>query len=245
MAMVVLATTAPVSPWTARALTADEAAVDYNTYAASYDQLDGGAAATALGLDGARAALVGQAKGRVLEIGVGTGLNLAYYQWSQIDSLTLVDISPGMLTECREKYQYMVNQGTSKLPPIEFVTADATKDLVQRLGSSQFFDSVVDTFSLCVMGNVGAAQCLDQLKQVARGRLLLLENTRSAENRWLAAYQDVTAQAAAALGGKGCVYNQDAAALIRATPELRIVDEISYVNGVFTAFVVDKVGFHS
>ena len=83
----------------AYALTAQQAATNYDTYAASYDNLDGGAAATALGLDAARQSLVSAAAGHVLEIGVGTGLNIPYYNWSNIQSLTLVDISPGMLVE--------------------------------------------------------------------------------------------------------------------------------------------------
>jgi pimeloyl-ACP methyl ester carboxylesterase/SAM-dependent methyltransferase len=231
------------SPQSTPALTANQASVDYDTYAASYDQLDGGVAASTLGLDAARRALVQQATGHALEIGAGTGLNLPYYDWENIRSLTLVDISPGMLRQCKSRFQALADQavasGSTKLPPVFFITADATQDLLPRFGTNSF-DTVVDTFSLCVMGSTGAIRCLDQLQHVSKHRLLLLENTRSAENRWLAAYQDLTASPVAVLGGKGCIYNQDVASMIRRMPTAKIVEEQSFVNGVFTAFVVEK-----
>lgn len=43
---------------------------------ASYDELDDGALADALGFKDLRAQLLSQAKGQVLEVAVGTGLNL-------------------------------------------------------------------------------------------------------------------------------------------------------------------------
>ena len=94
------------------------------------------------------------------------------------------------------------------------------------------------------MGNDGARQCLKQLSRVVRpntGRLLLLENTRSSQPL-LGGYQDLTASAAAALGGKGCVYNQNVREMIEATAGLRILQETSYATGLFRAYVVQRVG---
>lgn len=53
--------------------------VDYDPYAPSYDGLDGAAPADALGLPDLRRDLLSRARGHVLELAVGTGLNLPLY----------------------------------------------------------------------------------------------------------------------------------------------------------------------
>ena len=90
----------------AGAARADTAAISraYDGYAASYDDLDGGAfAADTLGLDATRRALLAKARGDVLELGVGTGLNLPGYDATRVTSLTAVDISRGMLEKAEAR----------------------------------------------------------------------------------------------------------------------------------------------
>ena len=83
---------------------------DYDSFSSKYDELDGGPAAGALGLDSARAQMLGSARGLVLEVAVGTGLNLPMYRFrseegqdddvgGQVDKLIAVDLSPGMLSQ--------------------------------------------------------------------------------------------------------------------------------------------------
>ena len=52
---------------------------NYDRYASSYDDLDGGQAAKALGIAAARRALAAKCVGRVLEVGAGTGLQASFY----------------------------------------------------------------------------------------------------------------------------------------------------------------------
>jgi methyltransferase OMS1, mitochondrial len=163
-----------------------------------------------------------------------SGLNLDKYEGSQLSSLTLLDISEGMLNEAKRRVAGLENlQGV----PVTIITADATKDLVDRFGN-QSFDTVVDSFSLCVMGSEGAIQCLEQMSQIVKstGQVLLLENSRS-DNSLLGIYQDATAETAAMVGGKGCVYNQNVGALIRRTGCLAVQEERSYAAGLFRAYV--------
>lgn len=57
-----------------KALTPNEASQIYDKYATSYNNLDGGSASVWLGIDAARNMMISQARGNVLEIGVGTGM---------------------------------------------------------------------------------------------------------------------------------------------------------------------------
>lgn len=222
------------------ALTPVEAERQYDAYALSYDQLDGGPASSILGIEEARQGLMKFAQGAALEIGVGTGLNLMHYDASQLSSLTLVDISEGMLQQAQLRVQTLDNLKGIAVTPFK---ADATADLVHLFGEDAF-DTVVDTFSLCVMGSEGARRCLDQVSRVVRpnGRVLLLENSRSS-NPLLGLYQDATAETAAAGSGKGCAYNQDVAQLIRGTGRLEIVTERPFLAGLFRGFVCRKTTF--
>lgn len=235
--LVVMTALLPLPSW---ALSPEEAASAYNTYASTYDALDAGPAASVLGIEEARTSLFSQASGNVLEIGAGTGLNLYRYNPSLVTSLTLLDISWGMLQQAQERLQDdPLLQRQWKDIPIQWVQADATTELVSTFGRATF-DTVVDSFSLCVMGEDGAKQCLDQLRQVvkpqqASGKLLLLENSRST-NPLLAKYQDVTATTAALAGGKGCVYNQDVRAMLDATQGIVVEKEVAFAAGLFRSF---------
>jgi len=180
----------------------------YDGYAASYDSLDDGPAAKALGLPQLRAEAVRRCQGRVLEVGCGTGLNLPFFDTRRVSLLTAVDLSPGMLGEWQASAARLRAEG--RLPPVEFARMDATRLPLP----SNTFDCVLDTFSLCVFDDPSAA--LREMVRVCKpgGKIILLEHQRSS-TPGLGAYMDFTAPAAARMGGKGCVYNQDVDALLK------------------------------
>ncbi len=44
-----------------------------------------------------------QAYGRVLEVGIGTGLNLPLYDWRRVERFTGLDLSVGMLQQAQAR----------------------------------------------------------------------------------------------------------------------------------------------
>lgn len=236
------------------ALQPQEASSSYDRYAPSYDILDGGPMASLLDINKARTLLLSQARGRVLEIGVGTGLNMDKYSLEErgvgsgdddISSIVFVDISAGMLQQAKDRAASYFHGLTSESNgrsgvDVQFFQADATsyKQMTTLFGR-HYFDTIVDTFSLCVLGNEGALRSLLVMKELLadQGKILLLENS-IADNPILGWYQDLTAEAIASSwgGGKGCLYNQNVSSLVRRAG-LSIVNETSYMGGLFRSFI--------
>ncbi len=117
-----------------------------------------------LGLSGLRHELVGTLAGDILEIGVGTGLNLAYY--GPAARVTAIEINPDLL---RTTVPRAARRG------YRLQTGDA-QSLPFRARS---FDVVVSTLVFCTIPDPLAA--LEEIRRVLRpgGRLLQLEHTRT------------------------------------------------------------------
>jgi len=158
-----------------------------------------------MGLDDERELLVSLARGDVLEVGVGTGLNLPKYKFSEwtagqsVKTVTGIDLSPGMLEQARSKRQALPFKDRFTLYEMN----------VQKLDFPDAkFDTVIDTFGLCVFSD--PVQALREMKRVCKpgGTILLLENSIS-DNKVFASYQKLTSPMVAKMGGKGCFYDQD------------------------------------
>lgn len=114
----------------------------------------------------------GRATGRTLEVGVGTGANLAHYRPDV--ELTATDPSPGMLAETRRK---LADQDRDRVldRPVRLLPAD--------VGDLPFeddaFDSVVATYVLCCVPDLPLA--LTEIARVLRpgGQLLLADHVPS------------------------------------------------------------------
>jgi ubiquinone/menaquinone biosynthesis C-methylase UbiE len=122
-----------------------------------------------------RETLVGAATGRVLEIGIGSGLNLPFYP-RNIDQLWGIDPSRPLLTMAKRHtawvhFEVRLAEGRAEDLPID----------------DDDIDTVVVTWSLCSVTD--PAKALAEVRRVLRpgGSLLFIEHGRSPEaglGRW-------------------------------------------------------------
>lgn len=122
-----------------------------------------------------RAEAVGSARGRVVEIGFGSGLNLAHYPAS-VQSLVAVEPSAGMRARSRERI-------AAARFPVEVIEGVAERLPLPDEG----FDTAVSTLTLCTVAEPELV--LAELRRVLRpdGRLLLMEHGLSEDDgvaRW-------------------------------------------------------------
>lgn len=150
-----------------------------------------------------RSKLVPQAEGRVLEIGIGTGLNLSFYDTTRVSSITGVDPAAAMHKRARTRAR--------QLPiPVETVALELGEIQAER----HTFDTIVCTFTLCTIPDVPGA--FEEMRRVLKpgGRFLFAEHGR-APDAAVAFWQDKLEPVWMPLAG-GCHLNRDIPALIRA-----------------------------
>ena len=148
-----------------------------------------------------RSSVVGGARGRVVEIGAGTGLNIAHYP-DGIAELVLIEPEPGMRRRIERRLQRHARVA-------QIVDAPA-----ERLPlADESVDTVVSTLVLCTVDDPERA--LREIARVLRpdGQLLFIEHVR-ASSRFLAACQDYLLQPWRRFGG-GCRCNRPTVELMR------------------------------
>jgi SAM-dependent methyltransferase len=152
------------------------------------------------GVRSLRNELLDKARGRTVEIGPGTGLNLPHYP-DDLDELVLVEPDPAMRSRLDKKLRNSRRRARLVDAPAEQLPfADAS------------VDTVVSTFVLCTVDAPDLA--LREIARVLRpdGQLLFIEHVRS-ESPWLARWQDRLARPWRRFG-RGCRCNRATAELI-------------------------------
>ena len=163
-----------------------------------------------LGMAGRRAALLAEACGRVLEIGAGTGLNLAHYPVT-VEELVLTDPVKPMAERSRARVaESDLRRG------LEVIEAPAE----ELPFPSASFDTVVSTMVLCTVADVEAA-----LSEIARvlapgGRLLFIEHVHADGTR-LGRWQLRLVHLWAAFG-QGCRCDRDLVSAISSQFDLGV-----------------------
>jgi len=148
-----------------------------------------------------RERIVPRADGKVLEVGIGSGHNLAHYRRDRVAMLTGID--PGALRHQTEKRALKAHI------PLELLPLSAESIPVEV----ESFDTVISTFTLCSIPRIDRA--LEEMHRVLKpgGRFLFLEHGAAPEpgvRRW----QDRLTPLWKPLAG-GCHLNREIPELIR------------------------------
>ncbi len=156
----------------------------------------------AAGMRRRRSTLLAGAFGRVVEIGAGTGLNIAHYP-EGVTELVLIEPEPGM----RKKLSRRTRQHGCATRIV-----DASAEGLPLADAS--VDTVVSTLALCTVDEPEGA--LREIARVLRpgGQLLFIEHVR-ASSRLLAGCQDKLAEPWRRFAG-GCRCNRDTVERLRA-----------------------------
>lgn len=149
-----------------------------------------------------RQRVMSAAEGRILEVGVGSGLNLPFYS-DKAGHVFALDPSPRLLDRAQKE------TGRARCP-VDLVEGSAEDIPLQ----DRTVDAVVTTWTLCTIPNVVGA--LGEMRRVLRpgGQLLFVEHGRSPDEsvrRW----QDRLTPAWKRIGG-GCHLNRAITELIEA-----------------------------
>jgi len=149
-----------------------------------------------------RAELVPRARGQVLEVGLGSGLNLPFYG-PGVAAVTGLDPSPELLT--------MAERNAARTP---FKLQMVKRGAEDMPFDDKSFDTVLTTWTLCSVSGIEAA--LREMRRVLKpgGELLFMEHGLSPDLR-VRGWQD-RLDGLWGLCSGGCHLNRDIDALIRA-----------------------------
>ena len=147
-----------------------------------------------------RERVIGEAEGRVLEIGVGSGRNLPFYR-APVSEVLALEPAPRLIGMARRASDV-------RSMPVSFVEASAEAIPLEQ----QSVDTIVTTWTLCSIPQ--AAMALQEMRRVLRrgGKLLFVEHGLAADEavRW---WQDRLTPAWRCLAG-GCHLNRPIRSLI-------------------------------
>ncbi|WP_170346223.1 class I SAM-dependent methyltransferase [Ruegeria atlantica] len=168
--------------------------------------------------EGQRKRIVPKARGVVLDLGVGTGLNIPLYDEDRVTKLVGLDPCQSSLNMA----QKLTNQ---TIIPVELVQGFG-EDIPLEDGC---IDTVVLTYTLCTVQDVSSV--LSEIRRVLHpnGEVLFCEHV-SAPTLWISRVQDIVQRPWASLLG-GCKLNRRAATALRRA-KFRVDADTNKLSGV-------------
>lgn len=148
-----------------------------------------------------RSRVIPNAMGKVLEIGIGSGLNLSFYDQARVTELTAID-----------PLDRLWNKNKTDLDALPF-KVNFIQGMANRIPcKAGTFDTIVTTFTLCSVENVD--QVLQELYRVLvpRGKLIFAEHGQ-APDKGLLWWQNRLNPVWKHIGG-GCQLNRDIPAIL-------------------------------
>jgi ubiquinone/menaquinone biosynthesis C-methylase UbiE len=142
-----------------------------------------------------RGKIVPEAKGKVLEIGIGSGLNIPLYNENKVSHLVGLDPYP--------HHQALMESSERSNIPFEFI-----KDSAENLSMERNeFDTVVSTYTFCTIEQLN--QSLSEIKRVLKpsGQLIFIEHGLAPDSN-VAKVQNRLNPIWKRIGG-GCNMNRD------------------------------------
>jgi ubiquinone/menaquinone biosynthesis C-methylase UbiE len=129
-----------------------------------------------------RAALISHARGRTLELGAGSGINLAHYT-PEVTELIISEPSPHML----EHLELELTKRPPKCASVKLLRSGAESLPFEDAS----FDTIVGTYILCTTPD--PALVLSEVDRLLRpgGRYLFLEHVHAGEGTLLGRFQDL------------------------------------------------------
>jgi SAM-dependent methyltransferase len=143
--------------------------VRHRWFAAVYDRLI--EPASRAKMEPLRRFAAGEAHGRVIEIGAGTGANLPYYDWPQVDALYLTEPDPHMA----KRIQGRIDELPAEARGTVYTVEAPAESLPFQDGE---FDCAVITLALCSVQDLDAS--LRELRRVLKpdGEVRLVEHVK-------------------------------------------------------------------
>ncbi len=173
-----------------------------------------------------RRQLLGHLKGKILEVGVGTGANFSYFN----DEAQVLAIEPSAP---------MLKKAVRKIPDskhIEVHNLGVNDQAVENMIPENSLDAVVCTLVLCTIPQPEIA--LEKFKRWLKpdGELVVLEHIRS-KHHWHGRMQDWVNPIWKAVG-EGCNLNRDTDQMIKAAGFVPVKEEyfknsVTWYQGVF------------